>query len=77
MADFKAVGLSFSNGNAVDEELHLGAVGIRFDFGDGFFSGGGSAGGEINHRLGIPVRFIEVEGVLFDFTVVRDEAFVI
>ena len=69
-ADFEAVGLSFSNGSAIDKQLNLRAVGIRFDFGDGFCSGGGSAGGDIHHRLGIPVGLVKVKGVFFDFGVV-------
>jgi len=69
-ADFEAVGLSFSNGNAIHEQLDLLAVGIRFDFGDRFFSGSRSAGSEINHRLGIPVGLVKVKGVFFDFGVV-------
>ena len=76
-ADFEAVGLSFANGSPIHEQFDLRTVGVGLDFRDGFFPDSGSAGGEMNHRLGIPVGFVEVEGVLFDFTVVRDEAFVI
>ena len=43
--DFKAVGLSFSNGSPIHEQFDLRTVGVGLDFRNGFFPDSGSAGG--------------------------------
>ncbi len=55
----------------------LAGVRVRLHIGDGIAPVRVAASGDVDHRLPVPLRFVEEESVLPDFPVEGDEAFVV
>ena len=73
----QAVGDLGANGFAINYELHLWHVG---KYGDGrrcIVALGEASLGDVDHRFGVPIGFIEVVGIFGSLAVKGDEAFIV